>query len=614
MATALFPLPPLVPSYEAGWADSAGISEYEDLYDMLLAAYVPALGVFGNKILVDSTGRLPAADLQNTTGQPSEWVVGDNVRLPGMAVELDGSNDHYAGPLGVFFGLPAVSVAVWVRFDTLAGLDGLCSQFRAGAQGLLFRTSGVNLQFFTVTSSQVGGTFTTLTTNVWFFLVATYDGAIMRVYVNGQAVATTFSQTGTLGSSSTDGPMNLGGGAAGVPANSSEGDLDGQLGSVMVFQGGLTPSQVDLLWQIPQAPLMRKRSVVFGAGAAVTAAISGTTTTGIDEDDMRATAQQFRFAGDGFIDIPGVAWDASLASRTTYRVEITSAAAHNDVWGANDANHYGRMRTAQDFRTFRGGSGVNLTTISWVLGTLYGVVEAVVPPGTIDVEFTPIVPPSAPFSQSTTGIGATGATTNGRLAHRSGGGSTNITGVLQDFKIFDASGTLIHFWVISEGSGTVIADLVGGATGTLTPGTGAWETRAIGGGQTTIITLVGDTWVAAGATFDAQRQAIIDGCTSAQSELLGWNNEVRDIALVAAVVRESDTQVTITWDPAQTTNYDITAQETIEVTVPAAALVSSLISVVATPTFTVDAVAAVGVVRPVEAFRGGALAMQGGIG
>lgn len=177
--------------------------------------------------------------------------------------------------------------------------------------------------------------------------------------------------------------------------------------------------------------------------------------------------------------------------------------------------------------------------------------------------------------------------------------------VVEDFRIPRRASVLRGRTIRKAPAGVTVA-----ISGTTT--TGIDEDDVTGVAQTTILTLTGDTWVAAGATFDAQRQAIINGVTSAQSETLGWNNEVRDTALVAAVVRDSDTQVTITWATAQTASYDITAQETIEVTVPAAALVTSLISVVGTPTFTVDAVAVGGRIMSSLVGAGG-LAGMGGI-
>ncbi len=118
-------------------------------------------------------------------------------------------------------------------------------------------------------------------------------------------------------------------------------------------------------------------------------------------------------------------------------------------------------------------------------------------------------------------------------------------------------------------------------TGTVTTAT---EADIVTGGKTLILTVTGDTWVASGGPFDAQRQNIITGLTSAQSELLGWNNVVKAIQGVAGVVRTSDSVVTITLD-AQVT-YSITANETITVTVPSTALTLA-VALVASPTFTI---------------------------
>lgn len=120
-------------------------------------------------------------------------------------------------------------------------------------------------------------------------------------------------------------------------------------------------------------------------------------------------------------------------------------------------------------------------------------------------------------------------------------------------------------------------------TGTVVPEIS--ETGIVAGGETIIIALTDGSWVTAGATFNATRQAIIDGLDSAQSELTGWNNEVRDKEVVTAVVRTSDTVVTITLT-AQA-GYNITATETITVTVPAAALATSDIDIIGDPDFEV---------------------------
>ena len=124
-------------------------------------------------------------------------------------------------------------------------------------------------------------------------------------------------------------------------------------------------------------------------------------------------------------------------------------------------------------------------------------------------------------------------------------------------------------------------------TGTITASVN--ETDIVNGGKTLIITLTGDTWIAAGALdFDLQRDEIIAGVDSAQSEATGWDLVPKATQSVNGVIRTSDTVVTITWDAFAT--YNITAQETITVTVPATAVVGAQ-AIVATPTFTIDTIA-----------------------
>ena len=130
-----------------------------------------------------------------------------------------------------------------------------------------------------------------------------------------------------------------------------------------------------------------------------------------------------------------------------------------------------------------------------------------------------------------------------------------------------------------------------GGTSTLTGTATASITEAdiVTGGKTIILTLTGDTYVAAGTGpigSTADTQALIDGLTSAQSETFGWNAEVRDKEVTTAVVRTSDTVATITLTASA--SYDITATETITATIPAVALTLAT-PIVATPTFTVAA-------------------------
>ena len=137
------------------------------------------------------------------------------------------------------------------------------------------------------------------------------------------------------------------------------------------------------------------------------------------------------------------------------------------------------------------------------------------------------------------------------------------------------------FGITSQGQ--ITCALTGTVTATIE------ESAVVTGGKTIILTLTSDTWLPAGTGpigSTANTQAIIDGITSAQSEGTGWNAVVKVGIETTDLVRTSDTVATITLDPEAT--YDITAQEVLTATIPAAALNISSLAVVASPTFTVD--------------------------
>ncbi len=126
-------------------------------------------------------------------------------------------------------------------------------------------------------------------------------------------------------------------------------------------------------------------------------------------------------------------------------------------------------------------------------------------------------------------------------------------------------------------------------TGTIVSG-GVTEPQIVAGGETLIITLTDDTWVATVGDDNNITIALQDGITSAGSETFGWNGEVRDNMLYEQVSRDSATVITITFQAES--DYQIDNDETITVTIPATALAGST-EIIATPTFPVSAVNAV---------------------
>ena len=151
-------------------------------------------------------------------------------------------------------------------------------------------------------------------------------------------------------------------------------------------------------------------------------------------------------------------------------------------------------------------------------------------------------------------------------------------GLIDEVRLYDRalSSPEISALAATAPSSCVTAAVSGTITASVT------ENEIVTGGETLAITLTNDTWVAAGGTFDAQRQNIIDGLDSAQAEDTGWDAVVKAGLSVTDVVRTSNTVVTVTLPTFA--SYDITATETITATIPATAVTGGN-AIVATPTF-----------------------------
>jgi len=128
------------------------------------------------------------------------------------------------------------------------------------------------------------------------------------------------------------------------------------------------------------------------------------------------------------------------------------------------------------------------------------------------------------------------------------------------------------------------------ATGTLVPT--STETQIVSGGRTAILTLTGDTFVT-GTTSEDGIAAGSDSDIAASGT--NWDSLIKTtLDNTDVVLSVGNTVATITL-PAFGT-YDIPGTETITWTIPAASLTTSASPIIATPTFTVTAVA-VGALR-----------------
>jgi hypothetical protein len=208
--------------------------------------------------------------------------------------------------------------------------------------------------------------------------------------------------------------------------------------------------------------------------------------------------------------------------------------------------------------------------------------------GTVAVDTTAVAPTGGGLSALSLGASVRSTTDNASVCDFTH--IAVIDGAIDDAELASLS---VNPWQIfrpqTRGIWVPSAGGTAALTGTITT---ASEGDIVTGGRTLILTLTGDTWLAAGTGpigSTANTQAIIDGLDSAQAEGTGWDAVVKVGIATTDVVRTSSTVCTITL-PAFAT-YNITANETITATIPAQAVTLGA-QIVASPTFQVTATSA----------------------
>jgi len=159
---------------------------------------------------------------------------------PGFSGFFSGAVSSIAVPDAFDYG-SAMTIEAWVKPASLGGLRVLWDDY--GSPGVLFALSGSTLQLSLSTAanpgpgiSVVGGT---LVPNVWQHVAAVYDGAAMRLYVNGVAAGPSVATSGSIIDNSSF--------AAAIGADNSNTALFSYVGLIddfRIFNAALTP--VDL--------------------------------------------------------------------------------------------------------------------------------------------------------------------------------------------------------------------------------------------------------------------------------------------------------------------------------------------------------------------------------
>ncbi len=193
--------------------------------------------------VADATGNGATGTLTNG----ALWTTG---RANGAA-SFDGSNDFAAVPSIDVTG-SALTIAGWVRFSSfpsqsdqriVAKANGsaesahwwMLGQINNGSQRLRFRLKTGSTTTTLVASSG------NLAANTWYHVAAVYDGAAMRLYLNGTQVGST-AKTGTLATSSSV-PVSIG------RNPDSYGYFSGALDDLRIYQRALSAAELAALMQ-----------------------------------------------------------------------------------------------------------------------------------------------------------------------------------------------------------------------------------------------------------------------------------------------------------------------------------------------------------------------------
>ena len=162
------------------------------------------------------------------------------------SISFDGNNQYIdLGNSTQVQPVKEMSISAWINASSLATYRGIVSCMYNGSSydGFALRlddTSSNKIQFVVNSSTQIKST-STITTGQWYHLVATYDGANIKLYFNGSLESTT-SLTGNI--DYTDGSRNTIIGSLYPNVLEFTGKIDG----VSIYNYALSSSQVTTLY------------------------------------------------------------------------------------------------------------------------------------------------------------------------------------------------------------------------------------------------------------------------------------------------------------------------------------------------------------------------------
>jgi len=207
----------------------------------------------------DISGNGNHGTLTNMLGTGTTHFRNFNIMLPteNAYLDFDGSNDYInlgqatdgTGGLSLK-GYASLSICQWVNLDSLSSYGRTFYENQTDA-GNNYRVAlggdSSNFSFYLYTSSGGAGANkgSAIATGAWTHIAGTYDGANIRLYINGEEAGSA-SQTGTVESST----GSYGGIAIGARRSGSSLDqyVNGKIATTSVWISGLTHAQIKQIY------------------------------------------------------------------------------------------------------------------------------------------------------------------------------------------------------------------------------------------------------------------------------------------------------------------------------------------------------------------------------
>ena len=243
----------LKPSYASGYAKNASQSAHPNLWDGLVGAWMPSLGVTGETLRdVSGNGNHGTLTFMDAA---TDWVATSK----GLALDFDGVDDYVELSNGILDPNQDFTVSTFVRVKDASSYKTIISN--STYTGSLQIRIENNNQVRIIDSYQADvSTFSNFTAsiNTWYGIVVNRSSDVYRLYVDGE-FKSSFSSSNVYSTQ----PKTIG-----TNYNNTE-RFNGDISNVSAYNRALSPSEIKQLYVDSLAPFRRKQRVSVAVPAAV---------------------------------------------------------------------------------------------------------------------------------------------------------------------------------------------------------------------------------------------------------------------------------------------------------------------------------------------------------